>query len=374
MITAREMAAKTMVAKMMVAKMMVAKMMVARMMVARMMVAKMTAASSTPSPSQGEGRVRVEFSPRWRVRKAASREGWRRAVLFSAAGLLILVLACGTIRAAPADGAAEKPAPVKPAPVKPVTEKSPASLNDELLKGLGPDPLAEPAAESGKANRPDAAKPDAAKSDQKPAATKPTTKKSAEKPTLEPAGKRIRDPLDDELLKGLDVEGAPAEGEDSDPFVRLNRQMRKVESLIAQSKLDPATQQLQQKIVHDLEELIKKLQQQKSSSSSSSKSSSKQQTARRDKVKQPGAEKGKNGAQDSDQPSKESSAQLRQRKARQAALDQMQDLLGKGVWGQLPQKTRDQMLQSSVDQFLPKYELLIEEYFKAIATPGQNKP
>jgi hypothetical protein len=132
------------------------------------------------------------------------------------------------------------------------------------------------------------------------------------------------------------------------------------ESLIAQASLthDAAWQ----KIVHDLEELIKKMQQQKSSSSSSSESSSKQQTASRDKVKQPGAEKGKNGAQDSDQPAKESSEQLRQSKAQKAALDQMQDLLGKGVWGQLPQKARDQMLQSSVDQFLPKYELLIEEY------------
>ena len=187
-------------------------------------------------------------------------------------------------RHAAADAAAQRCKADQLSPTKPA-----ASLNDELLKGLGPDPLAEPARGRSRAQRrtkPAAAKPDAAKPEQKPAATKST-----------PSAKRIGDPLDDELLKGLDDgESTPAEGEDSDPFVRLNRQMRKVESLIAQSKLDPATQQLQQKIVHDLEELIKKMQQQKSSSSSSSESSSKQQTASRDKVKQPGAEKGKNGA------------------------------------------------------------------------------
>lgn len=252
---------------------------------------------------------------------------------------------------------------------KPATTKPESPLNEELLKGLG-DPLDEPAPPTDPIEKD---KPGGAKTEQKPTATK-TPAKPAAKSTAKPASKRIGDPLDDELLKGLDdIETAPAEGDDSDPFVRLNRQMRKVESLIAESKLDPTTQQLQQKIVHDLDELIKKMRQQKNNSSSS-KSSDKQQTASRDKVKQPGGEKGKSGAQNADQPSKESSEQLRQRKAQQAALDQMQDLLGKGVWGQLPQKARDQMLQSSIDQFLPKYQLLIEEYFKAIANQGQNKP
>jgi hypothetical protein len=36
------------------------------------------------------------------------------------------------------------------------------------------------------------------------------------------------------------------------------------------------------------------------------------------------------------------------------------------VWGQLPEKEREQMLQNSIDQFLPKYELMIEAYFKSL--------
>ena len=283
---------------------------------------------------------------------------------------LTIVLSFAVSRAPAASD--EPTTPREAGPRSTVAAKAPASakpavslneLNDDLLKGLGPDPLAEqvPAADRVKENKSGAAKPN-----QKPASPKSPAK---------PATRRIGDPLDDELLKGLDDgQNAPTEGDESNPLVRLNRQMRQVESLIAQSKLDPATQQLQQKIVHDLEELIKKMQQQKSSSSASAQRSGQQKTARRDQVAQPGAEQGKAGTQNADQPAKDSSTQLRQRQAQRPDLDQLQDLLGKGVWGQLPPKVRDQMLQSSIDQFLPKYELLIEEYFKAIATAGQNKP
>jgi hypothetical protein len=50
----------------------------------------------------------------------------------------------------------------------------------------------------------------------------------------------------------------------------------------------------------------------------------------------------------------------------------MQDLL-KNVWGELPPRLRQQMLQSSMEQFLPKYELLIEEYFKTLVNRRQQR-
>jgi hypothetical protein len=49
-----------------------------------------------------------------------------------------------------------------------------------------------------------------------------------------------------------------------------------------------------------------------------------------------------------------------------ADAQQMQGLL-KDLWGQLPEKAREQMLQTSPEQFLPKYELMIEQYFKRLA-------
>jgi hypothetical protein len=43
------------------------------------------------------------------------------------------------------------------------------------------------------------------------------------------------------------------------------------------------------------------------------------------------------------------------------------------IWGNLPDKLRDEMQASISEQFLPKYERLIEEYYKRLAEdqPGQ---
>ena len=43
------------------------------------------------------------------------------------------------------------------------------------------------------------------------------------------------------------------------------------------------------------------------------------------------------------------------------------EALVKQVWGHLPDKVRDQMQNASVESFLPKYEKLIEEYYKRLA-------
>ncbi len=51
----------------------------------------------------------------------------------------------------------------------------------------------------------------------------------------------------------------------------------------------------------------------------------------------------------------------------------MRDLL-KGVWGQLPERQREQMLQSYEEQFLPKYEQMIADYFRSLAEEEPRKP
>ena len=45
----------------------------------------------------------------------------------------------------------------------------------------------------------------------------------------------------------------------------------------------------------------------------------------------------------------------------------------KDVWGELPPRLRQQMLQSSVEKFVPKYEFEIEEYFKTLAEQQQEQ-
>jgi hypothetical protein len=41
--------------------------------------------------------------------------------------------------------------------------------------------------------------------------------------------------------------------------------------------------------------------------------------------------------------------------------------LAKGLWGHLPERSRDEMLQSFSDEFLPKYELEIEAYYRRLS-------
>ena len=36
----------------------------------------------------------------------------------------------------------------------------------------------------------------------------------------------------------------------------------------------------------------------------------------------------------------------------------------KALWGQLPERSREQMLQSFSNELLPKYELEIEQYYR----------
>jgi hypothetical protein len=39
----------------------------------------------------------------------------------------------------------------------------------------------------------------------------------------------------------------------------------------------------------------------------------------------------------------------------------------KSLWGQLPERSREQMIQSFSDEFLPKYELEIEQYYRRLS-------
>jgi hypothetical protein len=50
-------------------------------------------------------------------------------------------------------------------------------------------------------------------------------------------------------------------------------------------------------------------------------------------------------------------------------LARLQILL-RQVWGHLPPKIRDQMQSGLIEEFLPKYERLIEEYYSRLAEEG----
>ncbi len=106
---------------------------------------------------------------------------------------------------------------------------------------------------------------------------------------------------------------AAGDADSNDPLVRLNRQMRQAEELLRARKSDDPTQKLQDKIVGELEELIKQLRQQQQQQSSSSSSSKKpQQTAKRESVSQPQQQQGSASAKPNPKPARDSSQRVRQ--------------------------------------------------------------
>ena len=54
-------------------------------------------------------------------------------------------------------------------------------------------------------------------------------------------------------------------------------------------------------------------------------------------------------------------------------MDEMKAMIRQIPWGQLPQRQREQMLQlGSFEEFLPKYDAMIEEYFKRLAEEKES--
>ena len=225
-------------------------------------------------------------------------------------------------------------------PTKPAKARS---LDDELLKGLG-----------------GGSRDDGERLPQPGDGKLPPVKKKPAPPL---------DDLDKQLLEGL---GEPA-GEDvgQDPLVRAGKNMRQAGTLIGQSKTGTQTQELQKRALDDIERLLKQARQQQSqqSSSSSQKQSTGPRTAARQAKPGSGAEgQGTAPATDSaDKTDRGGKAELR--KLPPAARAEVL----KRAWGNLPAKEREQMLQNNAENFLPKYELQIEEYFKALAERQENK-
>jgi hypothetical protein len=70
--------------------------------------------------------------------------------------------------------------------------------------------------------------------------------------------------------------------------------------------------------------------------------------------------------------SRDTSAEQKQPAVGQAqAADR--DAMIKRLWGQLPERSREQMRQSISSEFLPKYELELEKYYRRLAEEGDKK-
>jgi hypothetical protein len=168
-----------------------------------------------------------------------------------------------------------------------------------------------------------------------------------------------------ELLEEL---GSAGVSEEENPLLDIARQMRQAQGLIAASESGDPTQAVQREIVTRLEELIKQC---KSCCKPCNPSQCSPKVAARQKLgppkKKPGKGRGKPTQKRVNNPN------TLPGKAEPSVLtkDQMRELI-KSVWGELPASEREQMLERAGDAFLPKYQLLIELYFKRLIEEGRG--
>jgi hypothetical protein len=213
------------------------------------------------------------------------------------------------------------------------------SLDEQLLEGLneGLDEIPAPAA------RPS----------QKPVA--PAVAPSTDAPTE----------LDDELLKALRQEQAP-----DDPLIRIGNKMQRASDLISQRTPIGQAQSLQQEILSELDRLLEQARKQAQKQQSAQRS---EQASRRDQAAQPGPNQSAQGNpdQNSQNPARDSESQLRSQATETPDLTTTRHLMQE-LWGHLPDRDRQRVINSTVETFIPKYEFLIKEYFKRLAESARE--
>jgi len=184
-----------------------------------------------------------------------------------------------------------------------------------------------------------------------------------EDPQREPA-----DPPDATLRERMQRElGSAAEAEDGNPLLSVARRMRDAEDQIGRNNTGADTQTLQKQIVSDLDRLIEQARKRCKQCKPGNCKPGAQSVASRSSPKSPGQPKPGTG---SDTPAATSNAEPGQATPQRPDMAEMQDVM-KRLWGELPQRDREQMLQSPPEEFLPKYELMIEQYFRRL-TEGKR--
>lgn len=177
--------------------------------------------------------------------------------------------------------------------------------------------------------------------------------------------------LDRELLSGLPdarpnaLSGAESAGkekslsplqppEPNNPLLSVAERMRSVAGRMAEHDTSSATQAQQQRIVADLDALLR--QAQKSPQPGSS------QVKRQGASTQNGTGTGNAAAG----PPRDSTSRIEAGASDRTEPADVKDLL-RHFWGHLPDRLREPMQASLPDQFLPKYEHIIEQYYKRLA-------
>ena len=139
--------------------------------------------------------------------------------------------------------------------------------------------------------------------------------------------------------------------------------MGKAKSLLGQAESGPATQQLQRQIVAQLDTLIREAQ--KRSGAGSPQSSARNVASPPPGVK-PKAQPGPDTGKPETQPAQAANPKARPGEVRGPGAPGLANAINR-LWGNLPYRQRQQVSQvPGSEEFLPKYEPLLEEYYKRL--------
>lgn len=184
------------------------------------------------------------------------------------------------------------------------------------------------------------------------------------KPTPGPGqGRGGEEPLPDKLAREL---GAAAVSEADNPLVEIAQQMRLAGAFLGRAQSGERTQEVQADIVARLDKLIKQACASGQCMPSQSKTPN---VAQRKKVDQPkpSSKPSTKPGKTAGKPAKDSKTATGKPGSGHPSTEEMISVL-KQHWGELPEHAREQMLQGmGAEEFLPKYEALIEEYYKRLA-------
>lgn len=193
--------------------------------------------------------------------------------------------------------------------------------------------------------------------DLKPA---PAKTKAADKPADPKTDKAAtKDKLDEALKRDLGGEDIGQEKKEEHPLQKLGREMLEVKQRIAAKDTAAGTQQKQKEIAEEIAKLIEQAQKKPQGNKAQNGNQNKQGSG----STQAGADSG--SAQS--KPGQESTQRLEQSDEQtQAQMNEVKEALRR-IWGHLPEKEREEMIGALGEQFLPKYERLIEAFYKRLA-------
>lgn len=163
-------------------------------------------------------------------------------------------------------------------------------------------------------------------------------------------------PLDERLLENLGEDLGKPQADDDTWVHRVVEHMQTAQQHLAQGGEATQAVRAQDQVLTGLDAMIAELAQRKSQCSGSKAS----------KTSKPGQKPGKGQAGKT--PATAGSPET----SPNPDLSTEQAIAGeliKDLWGQLPQRQRDQILQPLSEEFLPKYAAEIEAYFRAMAQP-----